>query len=322
MTDVEQSHEMVRRRKYMYYFIVNEYSGSGNARLLWHKIQVMLRDGEIAYKAWKTEYAGHATKLAQHISKCEEEKIHLVVVGGDGTISEVLNGITSFDKVYLGVIPTGSGNDFIHGVGIPRDTREAFDLLISSKGDMTVDLGRVTFSDQTSKIFGISSGIGMDAYICKKVHDSKLKKILNFFNRGDTVYLMKTIQTLLTLRMINVSVRFDEEEETFLKKGVFLAAMNVRTEGGGIPMTPMASVHDGNISICIGYEVRRWKLFYILAKLVKGKHVGRREFLIRDCQKIAVHYEEPVEVHIDGEPMGEHTDIQMECIANQLHMLI
>lgn len=306
----------------MYYFIVNEHSGSGNARLLWYKIQVMLRDSQVDYKAWKTEYAGHATRLAQHISKFPEEKIYMVVVGGDGTVSEVLNGIDSFDKVYLGVIPTGSGNDFIHGIGIPRDTKEAFEVLISSEGEATIDLGRVIFDDGRSKIFGISSGIGMDAYICKKVHDSKLKKMMNFFNRGDAVYLLKTIQTLMTLKTVRVCVQFDEEEERVFEKGVFLAAMNVRTEGGGLPVAPMASINDGNISVCVGYGVRRWKLFYILAKLVKGKHVGRKEFFIRDCKRVSVYYDSPVELHIDGEPMGAHSHIQMECIPNRLHMLI
>mgnify|MGYP000172854427 CR=1 FL=1 len=93
--------------------IVNNGAGTGQAHRVWNETQYLLRGYKIKYAAYMTKYRGHATKLAERISSMKgEEPVYLLVVGGDGTINEVLNGITDFEKVRLGVIPTGSGNDF------------------------------------------------------------------------------------------------------------------------------------------------------------------------------------------------------------------
>ena len=94
------------------YFIVNEGARTGKAAEVWKLVRGLLIEKGIAYKAYETKHKGHATSLAAHIAALPQDVIYLVVLGGDGTVNEVLNGITDFDKVRLGVIPTGSGNDF------------------------------------------------------------------------------------------------------------------------------------------------------------------------------------------------------------------
>ena len=105
--------------------IVNNGAGTGSAVAVWKETKEYLQENNIAYNAYLTRYEKHAVKLAGQIcEKIPEDPIYLLVVGGDGTINEVLNGITDFDRVRLGVIPTGSGNDFARNLGILRDTRE------------------------------------------------------------------------------------------------------------------------------------------------------------------------------------------------------
>ena len=101
--------------------IVNNGAGTGSAVAVWKETKEYLQENNIAYNAYLTRYEKHAVKLAGQIcEKIPEDPIYLLVVGGDGTINEVLNGITDFDRVRLGVIPTGSGNDFARNLGILR----------------------------------------------------------------------------------------------------------------------------------------------------------------------------------------------------------
>ena len=83
--------------------IVNNGAGTGRAHRVWNETQCLLRGYKIKYEAHMTRYEGHAAKLAEQISRVKgEEPVYLLVVGGDGTINEVLNGITDFDKVRFG----------------------------------------------------------------------------------------------------------------------------------------------------------------------------------------------------------------------------
>ena len=105
--------------------IVNNGAGiRDRAHRVWNETQYLLRGYKIKYATYMTKYRGHATKLAEHISSMKgEEPVYLLVVGGDGTINEVLNGITDFEKVRLGVIPTGSGNDFGRNLQSAQNTK-------------------------------------------------------------------------------------------------------------------------------------------------------------------------------------------------------
>ena len=96
----------------MLYFIANETARTGKGTAVWKQVQTELKERDIAYKAFKTEHANHASELAEKISRLDDDDINIIVIGGDGTLNEVINGITDFEKVRLSLIPAGSGNDF------------------------------------------------------------------------------------------------------------------------------------------------------------------------------------------------------------------
>lgn len=113
----------------MYYFIVNRTSRSGHSKKVWTEVKKELDKSGAEYQVFFTDHAGHAWELADEICGYEEECIHLVVVGGDGTVNEVINGMHDFEKVRFGYIPTGSGNDFARGMkitGKPAEIRDQF----------------------------------------------------------------------------------------------------------------------------------------------------------------------------------------------------
>ena len=97
----------------MYYFIINSHSKSGYGMSIWKRAEAILKEREVSYEARFTEYTGHAKKLAEQIANLSRP-CTLGVLGGDGTLNEVINGLaeTDFSHITLGYLPTGSGNDF------------------------------------------------------------------------------------------------------------------------------------------------------------------------------------------------------------------
>ncbi|MED9780593.1 MAG: acylglycerol kinase family protein, partial [Peptococcaceae bacterium] len=98
-------------------FIVNEASGRGRGGKIWRALRREMLEQELPFRAWCTRSPGEATALAQLACQDAQELQKLVVVGGDGTVNEVLNGISDFAQIALGVVPIGSGNDFVRGLG-------------------------------------------------------------------------------------------------------------------------------------------------------------------------------------------------------------
>lgn len=307
----------------MIHFIVNEHSRSGRGTRVWKQIEELLKKEEESYRIWRTEYVGHATKLAEEISSFDEEEIKLVVVGGDGTINEVVNGIQNFEKVRFGVIPTGSGNDCARGLGISGTPKELLLRILESKGTKAIDLGKVSWENyEKSRLFIISAGVGMDALVCKKSMTSKAKKILNRIGLGKLTYLLITIQSLITMQTADTKVVIEGERRTLYKKHIFSAAMNFRAEGGGVPMAPEADAQDGKLSVCTVHGIPKLATFLVLPFLVAAKHERFHSVKIEDCKSCDMYMNKPMVLHTDGEYCGDVTEVHFECLPGMLKVLI
>ena len=305
----------------MYYFIVNEHGGSGKARKTWAKVQKILEKEQIPYEKLVTTEEIGAAALARNVSSLDGD-INLVVVGGDGTINEVLNGIGNFERIRFGVIPTGSGNDFARGLKIPKDTKKAVDLILKCDECKSADIGKVTFDDGTSRLFGISSGMGMDAIVCKKALNSKLKNFLNRLGLGRFIYIIYTIQTLFSMKTDDFSISFDDEPVQEIPKLIFIAFMNLEAEGGGVKMYPGANFQNGKLSVCIASGIPKFKAFTYLPKLVAGKQEKIKGFILRQCNEIDVRCPEKATLHLDGEYGGECEHISVRVLPGKLRMIM
>lgn len=309
----------------MIHFIVNEHSRSGKGVRVWMQIEALLKKEEEPYRIWRTEYAGHATELAKQISDLEENEIKLVVVGGDGTINEVINGITDFEKIRFGIIPTGSGNDCARGLGILGKPEELLLRILESKGTQTIDLGKVSWQENdkvNSRLFMISSGVGMDALVCKKAMTSKIKKVLNRIGLGKLTYLIITVQSILSMQTANTKVVIDRERRTLYKNHIFSAVMNFRAEGGGVPMAPDADAKDGLLSVCTIHGIPKLCTFFVLPFLVTAKHEGFHGVKIENCSRCEFVMDKHFVLHTDGEYCGEVTKVEFECLPERLRVLI
>ena len=306
----------------MLHFIVNKHSRSGKGERIWEAVEMYLKANNIEYCEHTTEYRGHAIELAREICELPEEDIRLVTLGGDGTVNEVVNGMTNFDKVRFGVIPTGSGNDFARGLGLTGTPTEHLERILNSKEDFVIDLGQVTWNGcEKPRKFAISSGVGMDAIVCEKVEVSPLKKILNKLHLGKLTYVLITIHTLFSMTTTTMTTKIDGKGKRF-KKMIFVAAMNFRAEGGGVPMSPKADAQDGLLSICHCYGIPKGLTFFMLPFLVMAKHTWIKGIDIMDCQKEEIHLEIPMTLHTDGEVIDHVTDVKFENLPGILRMMM
>lgn len=306
----------------MLYFIVNEKSGSGRGASIWEELCAFLKEEQIPYQSWCTEYEGHATILAGELCTKRDPDIRLIVLGGDGTVNEVLNGITDFGRIRFGLIPTGSGNDFARGLGMQGTPKEQLRKFLTTADSASIDLGRVTFpTTGQSRLFAISSGMGMDALVCKNVNQSRLKHILNRIHLGKVSYLLITVYSLFTMETAGMTMTLGQETPRNYPALIFSAAMNFRAEGGGIPMTPRASAADGILSVCTVNNIPKWLTFFYLPLLALGRHEGLKAVHITECMSLYLHTDTPVTVHADGEYLGEYTDVKYECLPGILRIM-
>lgn len=309
----------------MLYFIVNETSRSGKTRQIWKDIQQSLIKADVSYEYMITQGRDHATKLASEISQRPEDNICIVVIGGDGTMNEVINGIADFDKVRFGIIPTGSGNDFGGGLDLPKSPEENLQRIISyyKAGEdsyRAVDIGLVRWGQNQKKLFGISSGIGLDAIVCKKALSSKLKNVLNKLGLGSLTYVLLTIITLFSMKTADFEISYDNNKST-LKKTIFAAAMNLRAEGGGVPMAPDANPYDGKLSISSASGIPKWITFLCLPFLVAGKHTHIKGFNLVSCREASIHSSQKMTLHADGEYVADVTDLTFRVYPQKLRLM-
>ena len=205
-----------KSEKAEYDIIINPKARSGMGEMVWKKLEPELKKRRVSYRSYMTERRKHARKIAESITSDGREHI-LVVLGGDGTVNEVINGIRSPGKITLGYIPIGSSNDFARGLGIPKDPDRAFDIILAPKKVVHMDLGILTGMGKERR-FAVSAGIGFDAAVCHEVCISRWKTILNRIGLGKLSYAAVALNRLRKDRPVTVKVQFPDGEEKIFKK--------------------------------------------------------------------------------------------------------
>lgn len=312
----------MERENKMYYFIVNTHAKTGNAIQTWEIIRDILQERGVEYTVYETLYSGYATEKVAELTSNTNEHIHLIIVGGDGSINEVVNGIADFSKISVGVIPAGTGNDFARNVGIKGSVSEILDDIMMPKKESILDLGVVHWESlKRSRKFAISSGIGFDALVCKKNGTSRMKSFCNKLGFGKLSYLLLTIRSLFILKTFQADIEVDASNTKVYQKVIFSCAMNLRAEGGGIAMAPKACAKDGLLSFCVAAGIPWFKLPFYLLLLVMAKHENLECYHIHNCCKSHIRTSIPVTLHCDGEYIGETTEIWFESLPQKLSLL-
>ena len=255
--------------------------------------------------------------------------VNLVIVGGDGTMNEVMNGIRDFEHTRVGIVPAGSGNDLARGLDLPSDLRGIVSRIRQEKTFRQIDVGETILHDRDVRMrFVVSSGIGFDAEVCHRIQAASLKSILNRVGLGKLVYLLEAVRLIFQWRSAPAALYLcsGEGEEKLVRKldrFVFTAAMNHRFEGGGFMLCPKASDEDGQMDYCIVHDLTVSGFFRFFPLALKGKHVRHKECVGQARGlSLRVRSEKPLCVHCDGEAVYTSGDAQMGIAPYKLNLMV
>ena len=268
-----------------YIFIVNPESAKGNAMKIIGNIEKVCKQEHIEYEVCYTLAQGDATRLAQ--SYKDDENI-IYAVGGDGTLSEVLNGVIG-TKNKIGIIPAGSGNDFY------RTVKEL------AKAEIESDVGVVN-----GKYFLNIACVGIDA-------DVPLMKKKNV--KVKNLYTASILYTFTHFKFKQIHFKSQEKDE----KGNFtiLSICNGRYYGGGYNISPKASLEDNYFDVYYINKLRLPSIINLLLKLKKGKLEQDKRTNHFKTNNITVTSEEPIRFNVDGETI-ENTKFEIKIIPKAI----
>ena len=267
-----------------YAFILNPIAGNGFALETMEKIEAVMKQRDLPYRILRTECPGNATELASQLA--EEPGVRAVIsVGGDGTAFEVASGVMNTGKP-MGLIPAGTGNDFIKTAKIPKDPMEALEVAL--RGNATrVDMGRL---DEGS--FLNVCGTGFDVTVLDYAESLKQRY------RGLTPYFLGLLKAIAHYKPVRLKVEIDGKRE----EGEYLicSVANGRFIGGGIPICPAAELEDGKLDVVLVENVPRRRIPFYLPGLMMGRILNFR--VARHVLAEEVRLEgENMRVNVDGE---------------------
>ncbi|MCZ2490780.1 diacylglycerol/lipid kinase family protein [Dellaglioa carnosa] len=294
-----------------YYIVVNESAGSGHAKQIWQSIKKSLITKEVHFDAHLTKYMGHASLLtenyARHFqpSKTADNQI-ILVIGGDGTLNECINGIKNAGKFDIPVayIPAGSGNDFARGAGIPKEPLVALEQILNTTSPKLLNLGVMQELSRNEKKYFINNvGVGFDAQIVSIANQSRSKKLLNKLHLGSLTYLSALLGTLSKQAAFPVTVQVNGQRE-FYQDAFLLTTSNHPYFGGGVPILPMADPAKNNLDLIIIEKSNILKLLYLAILILSGKHITQKGVHHFTSNKIKLSVDSLEYGQMDGEDLG------------------
>lgn len=306
----------------MYHFIINPKSRSERGIQIWHAVKNELDKKEVSYTFHITRYPSHATELTKEICSSYPGIKNIVALGGDGTVNEVINGITDFNEVILGYIPSGSSNDLARSLKLPKDPLVCLDNILTPSRFQYVDIGEIKdLESDFRRYFAVSSGMGFDAAICEETFHSGLKMVLNRWGAGKLTYILIALKQLFSCKFINGSIIPDMGRTLNYKKTLLITSMIHKYEGGGMQIAPAADPYDGQLSICVVHGVSRLRILTVLPFLLFGRHVHFKGVETFNCRTLTIEADNPTWIHGDGECPGRFKKLEVTCLSGQLRIV-
>jgi len=277
--------------------IVNPSSASGSTGEAWPQIASDLRSQFGSFRVVFTKRRGDAAALAGEAARKGAKFI--IACGGDGTVSEVANGILSSGKdVELGILPSGTGGDFRRTLEIPSQSRAAARVLSTGR-TVKIDVGRVSFIDNNGNeamryFLGVAS-CGMSTKVIERVKSEKLS------------FASSLLQTAMRTTPIRLAVQLDDSHERHLVV-LNLCVANARYFGGGMKIAPDAKLTDGKFDVVGVGDLSALKIFTSAPRVYMGSHLSMPEVSHAHARKVTIRPADrgsEVALEIDGELPGK-----------------
>lgn len=305
-----------------WYVIVNPHAGSKKALADWPEIRQILNKKNFDFQSIFTEYQYHATELTKNA--IEDGYRNFIVVGGDGTLNEVVNGVFKQFQVptadiTIGVVSVGTGNDWGRMYNMPSKYKKQIKSI--KKGNTILqDVGKVLHHYQDNKqdhYFINIAGMGFDALVAKKTNIAKQRGI-----GGAFMYLFNLVIGLFQFNHNNITIESSGEE--IFKGKVFSMSIGICSyNGGGMKQLPNAIPDDGLFDVTVIRKTSKMKIIRNINNLYDGSFIELdevetfvgSEFKITSIPKKSVHLE------TDGESLG-HSPLYFSIIPRAINLIV
>jgi len=287
--------------------IVNPESNKGRTRKRWKQIKEALKTFLKEFKYEFTEKPSQATEISRIAIKEGTELI--VGVGGDGTMNEIANGFYENQRIInptttLGIVPSGTGCDFIRSMNIPLNLKNALKVITQAPSSW-IDIGRVRFKSHEGKnqerFFLNVADFGIGGEVVRKINENRMK-------RKASSYLRCLISTFIVYKNKKVRIKIDDKDlpvEEYLVGTI----SNGQIFGKGMKIAPQAKLDDGLFDVVLVKRMKKLEFFRNVWRIYTGSHLSHPKISLIRGQKIEAYpaeaEEKDVLIELDGEQLGK-----------------
>jgi len=299
---------------------VNPNAGTKKGEKDWYTISRLLKDHQIKFTEFVTKRKEHAISLTLKSIKKGHRKF--IVVGGDGTLNEVVNGIflqedVPSDEFIVGMIPVGTGNDWCRMFNVPFKYEKAVKL-ISKQNTFIQDIGKVSYYDSEickTRYFINVAGMGYDAIVAAKTNKDK-----SLGRGGPLVYLKNLFTSLLFYKHTNTNIYIDHDEKPISNQTFSLSVGICKYNGGGMMQLPYAIADDGIFDLTLMKKLGKFTVLKEVKNLFDGSFVKHPKVETFTGKNIRITSDPDIHIEVDGESLG-HSPFEFEIIPGSLRVI-
>jgi len=306
----------LQRKKWL--VILNPHAGSGRGKKDQAVLLKMLNKSGFEYELNVSEFPKHTIQLT--IRAIEKGFRNLIVAGGDGTLNEAVNGIftqtvCSPEEITIGMIPVGTGNDWIKTFGIPNEYNAAIQI-IKNGDSMRQDVGRISFTENDlakTCYFANMAGFGFDAMVAEKTN-----RLKNKGRTGISLYLQALGSSFLNYQTARTRIVIDGQE---INELIFSASIGIgKFNGGGMMQAPGAIPNNGQFQVTIIRKIGIFGILRNLAGLYSGAFIKDARVSTHKAIHILISSAQNIAGEADGEILGDNK-FEISLFSQKLNVI-
>ncbi len=307
----------------MYQFIVNPSAGNGRGYHVWKRLERQLDNDSQEYQVFFTENQGDAARLARDLTSEKNDPKVLVVVGGEGTYNEVLNGISFRGLLTLGYVPAGFRNALSKGFQSFGTVSRQAKRILHPKYYRLLDYGVLTFGEEeiVSRRFAGRCGIGLDAAICHNLLCSRMRRPMCRLRMAHILNFALGLKQLILAKTAKGYILLDGTKKVEFNHIYFISFMIRREDKKKRKKKGYEENDDGRMTVYVGNSAGKRRMVWILMDVLIGIHRRERGVRIFECSEASIHLSRPLAVHVDGESCYCQQDLEVRCIPKRIRMI-
>lgn len=306
----------------MYQFIVNPSAGTGRGYRIWKRLERQLENDGQEYRVFFTENQGDAAEIARALTADKDEPKIVVVVGGEGTYNEVLNGSSFKGMLTLGYVPAGFRNALSKGFQSYRKVNRQCSRILYPKYYELLDYGVITCGEEEvfSRRFAGRCGIGLDAAICHNLLCSPITDQMSRFHLFKPFSLAIGFKQLSLAKPVKGYLILDGTKKVEFSHIYFLTfrvgKVKTKKRKGQEP-----AEGSRKLTVYVANSSRKRRMIPVLLNVLTGTRKKEPGVRIFECSEASLHLERPLPVCVDGESCMCQRDMEIRCIPKRIRMI-